>query len=287
MLKKGKLSVFPSSLAWEFEGEGLQSGTDTDLEPFADHGVKADPGSDEWDDLDAEDTGDPLMVSEYIAEIFSYMKSIKVSFTTILSSLHVSYCYQQVIMPNPSYIDTQNKLTWTIHSNLIHWIIQVHLDFHLLPETLFLAINIIDCFLSACTISLAKLQLVGITCLFIASKVEEIVSPSITHFLNCIDLSYMENKILQGERYMLNTLEWNLSYPNPIHFLQRLSNADKYDAKARIIAKYLADITCLEWRLLSAPPSLLAATAIWLLHLILDNKTWVCLHFVQIIHVFT
>ena len=39
----------------------------------------------------------------------------------------------------------------------------------------------IDCFLPTCTVSLAKLQLVGITCLFIASKVEEIISPSITN----------------------------------------------------------------------------------------------------------
>ena len=84
-------------------------------------------------------------------------------------------------MPNPLYIYTQNKLSWTVRGILIDWIIQVHLDFHLLPEILFLAINIIDRFLPTCTISLAKLQLVGITCLFIASKVEEIMSPSITH----------------------------------------------------------------------------------------------------------
>ena len=56
-------SAFPSSLAWEFEGRGLQSGGDTDLNMFADHGVEADPGSNEWDGLDAEDTGNPLMVS--------------------------------------------------------------------------------------------------------------------------------------------------------------------------------------------------------------------------------
>ena len=279
--------MFPSLLAWTFQGRGLQSGGDTDLNVFTDCGVEADPSSDEWDNLDTEDMGDPLMVSEHVAEIFSYMKSIEVSFTIILSPLHLSNYYQQVIMLNPLYIDTQNELTWTIHSILIDWTIQVHLDFHLLPETLFLAINIIDCFLSACTVSLAKLQLVGITCLFITSKVEEIMSPSITHFLNCVDSSYTENEILQVEQYVLNTLEWNLSYPNPIHFLQRLSNADKYNVKARTIAKYLVEITCLEWRLLSTPPSLLAATVIWLLCLILDDETWVCLCFVQIICVFT
>lgn len=32
----------------------------------------------DWDDLDAEDAGDPLMVSEYVVEIIKYMRSIEV-----------------------------------------------------------------------------------------------------------------------------------------------------------------------------------------------------------------
>jgi len=40
---------------------------------------EADPDGDQWDDLDAEDADDPLMVSEYVDEIFSYLKVIEVS----------------------------------------------------------------------------------------------------------------------------------------------------------------------------------------------------------------
>lgn len=40
---------------------------------------EADPNGDEWDDLDAEDGDDPLMVSEYVNEIFGYMKHVEVS----------------------------------------------------------------------------------------------------------------------------------------------------------------------------------------------------------------
>jgi len=32
----------------------------------------------DWDDLDAEDAEDPLMVSEYVVEIFEYMKNLEV-----------------------------------------------------------------------------------------------------------------------------------------------------------------------------------------------------------------
>ena len=68
-------------------------------------------------------------------------------------------------------------------------------------------------------------------------------------------------------------LEWNLSYPNPIYFFQRVSKANEYNIETRTIVKYSLEISCLEWRLLSAPLSLLATAAIWLVHLILDSKT--------------
>jgi len=65
-----------------------------------------------------------------------------------------------------------------------------------------------------------------------------------------------------------------MSYLNPLHFLRRVSQADEYDVKAITIAKYLLESGCLEWWLLSAPPSLVAAAAIWLARLILPNETW-------------
>lgn len=160
---------------------------------------------------------------------------------------------------------------------LTDWLIQVHSRFRLAHETLFLCVNIIDRFLSARVVSLAKLQLVGITCMFIAAKVEEIVAPSAQNFLFCADSSYSEAEILQAERYVLKTIDWNLNYPNPMHFLRRTSKADSYNVQVRTIGKYLLEIQCLEWRLIAAPPSLMAAAAIWLARLILGFADWVCI----------
>jgi len=178
-------------------------------------------------------------------------------------------------MPNPNYMEMQKDLAWKMRGILTDWLIQVHSRFRLLPETLFLCVNIIDRFLSARVVSLVKLQLVGITCMFIAAKVEEIISPSAANFLYCADSSYSETEILQAERYVLKTLDWNLSYPNPIHFLRRISKADQYNVQTRTIAKYLMEIQCLEWRLISAPPSVLAASSVWFARLILGREDWV------------
>lgn len=110
--------------------------------------------------------------------------------------------------------------------------------------------------------------------MFIAAKFEEVVAPSVSHFLVCADSSYTESEILQAERYVLKTLDWNLSYPNPVHYLRRVSKADDYNVKVRTLAKYLLEIGVLEWRLIAAPPSLMAGAAIWLARLALGNEHW-------------
>ena len=47
------------------------------------HEVEADPNGTEWEDLDAEDAEDPMMVSEYVTEIFDYLKVVEVRFLTL------------------------------------------------------------------------------------------------------------------------------------------------------------------------------------------------------------
>lgn len=43
------------------------------------HELEADPDGAEWEDLDAEDADDPMMVSEYVNDIFEYLKVVEVS----------------------------------------------------------------------------------------------------------------------------------------------------------------------------------------------------------------
>jgi len=98
---------------------------------------------------------------------------------------------------------SQKELAFSMHGILLDWLVQVHSRFQLLPKTLFLCVNIINRFLSAQVVSLKKLQFVGIICLFITSKVEEIVTPSVLQFLHCMDSLYTESEILLMECYIL------------------------------------------------------------------------------------
>lgn len=169
----------------------------------------------------------------------------------------------------------QTELHWKMRSILMDWLVEVHQKFRLLPETLFIAVNLIDRFLSLRVVSMVKLQLVGLTGLFIAAKYEEVICPSITHFLHMTEGGYGIEEILKAERYMLSTLEFDLSYPNPLHFLRRVSKADGYDIQTRTVAKYLVEISCVEHRLLAFSSSLLSAAGMWLARLCLDRGDWV------------
>jgi len=49
-----------------------------EIEAYADE-AEADPERSAWEDLDADDIDDPLMVSEYVVDIFKYLKEVEVS----------------------------------------------------------------------------------------------------------------------------------------------------------------------------------------------------------------
>jgi G2/mitotic-specific cyclin 1/2 len=208
--------------------------------------------------LDSEDLDDPLMVAEYANDIFEYLRDLE--------------CKS---VPNPEYMSHQDDLEWKTRGILIDWLVEVHTRFHLLPETLFLAVNVVDRFLSEKVVQLDRLQLVGITAMFIASKYEEVLSPHIANFRHIADDGFTEAEILSAERFVLATLDYDLSYPNPMNFLRRISKADNYDIQSRTIGKYLMEISLLDHRLLSYRPSHLAAAAMYLARLILGRGEWV------------
>ena len=135
----------------------------------------------------------------------------------------------------------------------------------MLPETLWIAINIVDRFLSVRVVSLAKLQLVGVTAMFIAAKYEEILAPSVDEFVFMTENGYSREEILKGERIILSTLDFNVStYCSPYSWVRRISKADDYDIQTRTLSKFLMEVTLLDHRFLRAKPSLIAAIGMFL-----------------------
>jgi len=136
--------------------------------------------------------------------------------------------------------------------------------FKLLPETLFLAVNLIDRFLEAKAVARDKLQLVGVTAMLIASKYEEIYAPECNDFVYISDGAYSKEMILNMESMILSTLQFNLNAPSPLHFLRRYSKAAASDYTIHTLCKYLIELTVMDIKLLKHPPSSLAAGAVYI-----------------------
>lgn len=210
----------------------------------------------EWEDLDAEDANDPFMVSEYVGDIFEYLNHLEV-----------------ITLPKKEELYSHKNIRQN-NDILVNWLIKIHNKFCLLPETLYLAINLMHRFLSKELVQLDRLQLVGTSCLFIASKYEEVYSPSIAHFASETDGACSVEEIKEGERFILQTLGFNLNYPNPMNFLRRLSKADDYDIQSRTLAKFLMEISIVDFRFIGILPSLSAAAAMFLSRKMLGKRKW-------------
>lgn len=117
----------------------------------------------------------------------------------------------------------------------------------MLPETLWIAVNIVDRFLTKRVVSLVKLQLVGVTAMFVAAKYEEILAPSVEEFVFMTEKGYTKEEILKGERIMLQTLEFRISH---------------YCSPYRL-SKFLTEVTLLDYRFLRVKPSLVAAVGMY------------------------
>ncbi|PHH80647.1 hypothetical protein CDD82_1629 [Ophiocordyceps australis] len=208
-----------------------------------------------------DDMSDPYMVAGYSQEIFTYMHELETR-----------------MLPYTHYMDGQEEVDWRMRSILINWIVDVHDRFRLLPETLFLAVNYIDRFLCGKIVSTAKLQLVGVTALLVATKYEEISCPEIREIGSVVENCYSDNDIIKAERYMLTMLGFELGWPGPLNFLRRISKADSYDVETRTMAKYFLELALVDYRFVSTLPSYLAAATHCLAMLILEKGYWKFLH---------
>ena len=75
--------------------------------------------------------------------------------------------------PSPLYMVNQKEITPKMRSILVDWLVEVVDDYELSFESLHLAINYLDRYLSVKTIPKIFLQLLGISCLLISSKFVE------------------------------------------------------------------------------------------------------------------
>ena len=191
--------------------------------------------------------GDPQHVAEYQSSILEHLKAEE--------TRH---------WPNKDYMERQIDINPNMRGILVDWVIEVQMKFKMLPETLYLTINLIDRYLERTVIMRDRLQLVATAAMLIACKYEEIHPPCIADFVFITDNAFDVKEIIQMERHILVALEFQITVPSQYRFLERYAQIAGADKKLLHLAQLFMELTLLEQNLLAFTPSLVASSALYL-----------------------
>ncbi|CAD6499667.1 BgTH12-03775 [Blumeria graminis f. sp. triticale] len=190
------------------------------------------------------------------------------------------YEMELLTLPDVASIDIQQEIQWFMRPYLIDFLVEAHAAFQLLPETLFLAINLLDRYCSRRVVYKRHYQLVGCASLLIAAKYGDRKDrvPLIRELKSMCCNLYDEDMFSQMEWHVLNTLEWMIGHPTVDSFLQiavQDGNNKEEIAVVEHMSSYICEIATYHKEFVSKKPSVMAAAALTLARGILGrSSTW-------------
>jgi cyclin B len=201
------------------------------------------------DPSDLPDAHAPQCVAEYACDIFQHMKRTEDTFRV-----------------HNNYMSTQEDINEKMRSITVDWLVEVQQKFGLQEEVLYLAVNMVDRYLTIKPCKRGLLQLVGITCLFIAAKYEEIYPPDLRDFVHVTNDAFTEQQIIDMEMSILNTLQFRVTCPSPLAFLKRYMAIAGIKEGTSVYELALAclELTLTEMKVVTYSPSHLACSALFL-----------------------
>eukprot|EP00960_Hanusia_phi_P029593 748050-Hanusia_phi.AAC.1 len=146
---------------------------------------------------------------------------------------------------------------------LIDWLVDVQGEFKLTTETLQTAVMLVDRNLtSRHDILHSHIQLVGITCLFIACKLCEIMHPTLMDLAWICDGCYEVKEIQKQEIAILQFTGFELRAVTPISYMNALCMSLDLDHQTKCMAQYAASLFLLEGQSVGITPSEIAGAAV-------------------------
>ncbi|KAI1465287.1 cyclin [Daldinia caldariorum] len=176
-------------------------------------------------------------------------------------------------LPDANLIDMQREIQWFMRPYLIDFLIEAHAAFALLPETLFLTVNLLDRYCSKRVVYKQHYQLVGCAALLIAAKYGDKKDrvPQINELNNMCCGLYDSGMFTQMEMHVLNTLEWTIGHPTVDFFTQLIVAEESDDREVEHMAAYLCEIALYHRDFVSTKPSIMARASLALARAILGR----------------
>ena len=155
---------------------------------------------------------------------------------------------------NPNYFQYQKEINQSMRIILIDWLIEVHSQFNFKEDTLYIAIYIMDSYLSKKYIQRKNFQLLGITSLLIASKLNEVYFRKIADYAFITANAYSIDHIKYMEEDITKTLDFNFLIPSALSFFEIISkkfgiseDLNKFRFGEFLIQSFLIDYRSLQY----------------------------------------
>lgn len=188
----------------------------------------------------------------------------------LLSSTTVLTPPQSQTLAQPELMDQQPELQWRMRPYLIDFIVEIHQQFRLRPEVLYLAVNIVDRYVSRRVVYKKHYQLVGCAALWIAAKFEDSKErvPLVREFYDMCCGAYEQSAFIQMEGHILTTIQWTIGHPTADAWLRHLTmdpeQALNEDARVSSMARFLMEVTLFHREFVGVRPHVVAWGALLL-----------------------
>ena len=100
--------------------------------------------------------------------------------------------------------------------------------------------------------------------MLIAAKYEEIYPPYIKQFIEITDNAYTKEQILECEMEILKTIDFDMTFPTSLRFLERYSIIGECNYEVYYLSNYMLELSIIEVKMNKWNPSLLASSCIYI-----------------------
>lgn len=159
-----------------------------------------------------------------------------------------------------NHLAFQDEIDGEGRAIVVDWLVHIETKHRMRPQTLYMAINIIDRYLSKARVKRDELQLVGIAAMSLAAKFEELTTVKISAWTRIA--KYASEEIIHMEHAIFKTLGFELRVPTAAHFLNFFIRANRSDeGQHKELIRYLVELALVENHMAHYRPSLIVAAA--------------------------
>ena len=204
------------------------------------------------------------LVDDYGDDIFRYLiKSEKVNIC--------DYANKDIFdLQDKKYFNEKNR------SIIFNWLVKNNFKWKLKDDTIFMAMNLMDRYISKYPTKNSEFQLIGISSYLIASKYEDIYPPYLDDLSQICNYIYSNDDIIKKEYEILSGLNFDILYNSSYKYLTFLhSVTDKENMKLLYLAQFILELTLENLEILGHSQCQRAISALFLAKKILQiKKSW-------------